>query len=161
MSERLRRSRPRPEWPPLIVAESVPRWMWWRDFVLTASVWILFVWLAVDEYDFMREAYVERYGLPTHTFKSHFPRFLQELRPDAVVIGILLFFLGTAGAITLRRRQRGFLMPAPMALPLAEEAGRVGMTEDDLAAARTLRIAVVHVEADGALRIESRGPLEP
>ena len=82
MSERLRRSRPMPEWPPLIVAASVPRWMWWRDFVLTAAVWIVFVWLAVDEYDFMREAYVERYGLPTHTFKSHFPRFLQELRPD-------------------------------------------------------------------------------
>lgn len=145
-----------PEWPPLIVAGSRPRWMWWRDLLLTVGAWGVFVALVTNEYNFLRSAYRESYGASTHTFESHFPDFLQELQPDAIVVAVLLLFLVGSGAITLRRRRRGFLIPLPAALPRGDEAGRVGMTDEALVAARECRGAVVHVDPDGALRVEQR-----
>jgi hypothetical protein len=56
--------------------------------------------------------------------------------------------------LTLRRIARARLLPEPLPLSAGEEARRVGMTEEDLAAARNLRIAVVHIDPGGRHRVE-------
>ncbi len=150
------RTQPRPDWPPLIVAEREPRWFWWRDFIFTAAAWLLFGALVEKEFSFLRALYREKVEHLPGTVHSHWGLFTSELRPDFVVIAVLLLFLGGSGAITLRRRRRGFLMSPPLPLAPAAEARRVGMAESELSAARGLRIAVVHVEPGGGIRVESR-----
>jgi len=148
--------RPKADWPPLIVADREPRWLWWRDFIFTAAAWLLFGALVEKEFSFLRALYREKVEHLPVTVHSHWGLFTSELRPDFVVIAVLLLFLGGSGAITLRRRRRGFLMSPPAPLAPAAEAQRVGMAEGDLSVARGLRIAVLHVDSGGRVRVESR-----
>jgi len=67
-----------------------------------------------------------------------------------VLLGILI----AASFFTLRRIARARLLPEPRPLPIGDEARRVGMAEEDLAAARNLRIAVVHIDREGRHRVE-------
>lgn len=147
---------PKPDWPPLIVAEREPRLLWWRDFIFTAAAWVLLGALVEKEFSFLRALYREKVEDLPGTVHSHWGLFTSELRPDFVVIAVLLLFLSGSGAITLRRRRRGLLMSPPPPLALAAEVRRVGMAEEELSAARGLRIAVVHVESGGRVRVESR-----
>jgi hypothetical protein len=55
--------------------------------------------------------------------------------------------------LTVRRRRKALLLPAPAPLDISRECRRAGIDEPALLAARELRIAVVHTEAGGALRI--------
>jgi hypothetical protein len=59
---------------------------------------------------------------------------------------------------TLYRVRRFLEAAPPPPLQPAEEAARGGMDVADLVAARELRNAVVHVEADGRYRVEPRQP---
>ena len=70
---------------------------------------------------------------------------------------MLVGALALASLITLRLHRRGLLMPQPPPLPLAEQALRAGMDATALAAARNLRIAVVHIDSDGRHRVEPLG----
>jgi poly-beta-1,6-N-acetyl-D-glucosamine biosynthesis protein PgaD len=130
-------------WPPLIQG-ALPPWMKWRDAALTVGMWILFGYL------FQRQF---RLAQGTYQDVAYLAAFLTRLSPYAQVALLLIVLLVIAAKFTQGRRRRGFLLPEPAPLALADQARRAGMDEAALAAARELRIAVVHVEGGGRHRI--------
>ena len=69
-------------WPPLIVASTKPRWVWWRDFALTLAMWLVFAVMLETEFELFVGRYLEHLGLgdfDTKTRKVH--EFLGEGRP--------------------------------------------------------------------------------
>ena len=87
---------------------------------------------------------------------AYLAAFLTRLSPYAQVALLLIVLLVVAARFTERRRRRGFLLPEPAPLALADQARRAGMDEAALAAARDMRIAVVHVDGGGRHRIVPR-----
>jgi hypothetical protein len=68
----------------------------------------------------------------------------------------LIGVLALASLITLYRRRRSLLLPPPPPLAIGDKARRGGLNEVALAAARELRIAVVHIDEDGMHRVTPR-----
>ena len=143
-------------WPPLIVAADVPRWIRWRDGLLTLLMWALFAFMLEVEFEILLGAHLERLGLGSFVNPADLSGFLERLIPYYDTALVLVALLFVAGLFTARRRRRGRSLPAPLALATADQARRAGLDEAALAAARAIQIVVVHVEADGRLRIEPR-----
>lgn len=138
---------PQPKsWPPLIHAE-LPVWMKWRDAVLTLMMWGLFAWLLQRQLRLVSR---------TVHGRSDPVDFLTLLAPYVGLAVVLIGILAVAAALTERRRHRALTLRPPAPLALADEARRAGMDEAALAAARDMRIAVVHVDGGGRYRIVPR-----
>jgi len=143
-------------WPPLIQAATVPRWMRLRDAALTLTMWALFVIVLQAEVVAFVGEFLESLGLANVDTGRDWDVFFRRLLPFLeAAAGLVAAFLTTV-PFTLRRGYRGLKLPPPVPLPLADEAGRAGMDAADLAAARDLRIAVVHFESDGRHRVVPR-----
>jgi poly-beta-1,6-N-acetyl-D-glucosamine biosynthesis protein PgaD len=145
-------------WPPLIVATDVPRWIRWRDAVLTLLMWALFASMLELEFAGLLGPHLERLGVNVFSSDVSLLEFSGRLIPylrTSVVLVVLLF---VASLFTLGRRRRGLTLPAPPELAIAEEARRAGLDEPALIYARSAHIAVVHIDSDGGLRIEIRAP---
>ena len=136
---------PKP-WPPVINA-ALPAWMKWRDAVLTLFMWGLFAWLLQRQFRLVNRSVDGR---------SDLVDFLTLLAPYAGMAVVLIGILAMAAMLTERRRQRALMQRPPPPLALSDEARGAGMDEAALAAARGLRIAVVHIETGGRFRIEPR-----
>lgn len=143
-------------WPPLIASGHVPRWVKWRDFVLTGIMWLLFAVMLEAEFELFAGPFLEHVGVGDFDTEGNWAEFFERLLPFVQIGVVLVAVLVVASLSTLRRRARGLLMPAPPALGMDEQARRSGMSEADLVAARELRIAVVHIENDGKHRVEAR-----
>ena len=143
-------------WPPLIVADQIPRWVKWRDFLLTLMMWILFAVVLEREFKLFVGRLLEYWGLGDFETEANWVEFFEKLMPHIQVTLMLVGVLALASLITLYRRRRGLLLPAPPLLEIANEARRAGMEEDALAAARDLRIAVVHIDENGTHRVTPR-----
>jgi hypothetical protein len=143
-------------WPPLIVADQIPRWVKWRDFFLTLIMWILFAVMLETEFELFVGPHLERWGLGDFDTEANWSVFFERLVPFIQVTMMLVGLLALASLITLIRRRRGLLLPPPPLLAIADEARRAGMNETALAAARELRIAVVYINEDGTHRVEPR-----
>ena len=87
---------------------------------------------------------------------AYLAEFLTRVSPYAQAALMLIVLLAVAARFTERRRRRGLLLPEPAPLALADQARRAGMDEAALAAARDMRIAVVHVDGGGRHRIVPR-----
>ena len=148
--------RPARPWPPLIVADHTPRWVKWRDFVLTLVMWLLFAVMLETEFELFVGPHLERWGLGDFNTDANWEEFLGRLMPFVLISMMLIGLLVAASLMTLRRRRRGLLLPVPPPLEIAEQAKRAGMAPAALESARGLRIAVVHIEADGRHRVEPR-----
>ncbi len=144
------------DWPPLVVAADVPRWVRWRDFLLTLVMWIVFAWMLEREFVVFSARLLEWGGFGDFDTDARWPEFFELLRPFIRIAVVLIAALLVASALSIRRRRRSLLAPLPKPLEIAAEARHAGMTETDLSAARDLRIAVVHIEPDGRLRVEAR-----
>ena len=143
-------------WPPLIVATQEPRWIRWRDSLLTLAMWILFALMLNAEFELAFGHYFERWGLGDFDTDPNWPEYVERLRPFARVGIVLIATLAVASIATLLRRRRTLLLSPPPPLDIGDEARRVGMTEADLAAAREQRLVVVHIDNDGSHRIKQR-----
>jgi hypothetical protein len=140
-------------WPPLIVAEHTPRLIRWRDFLLTLLMWLLFAAMLETEFEMFFGHQLERWGLGDFDTEANWPTFFDRLMPFFETIVGLVWFLMLASVLTLRRRRRSLLLPAPAPLGLAEECRRSGMTETELTSGRALRIAIVHLDAAQKIRV--------
>ena len=107
-------------------------------------MWILFGYLLQRQF---------RLAQGTYEDVAYLGAFLMRLSPYARVALLLIVILVIAAKFTERRRRRGFLLPEPAPLALTDQARRAGMDEAALAAARDMRIAVVHVDGGGRHRI--------
>src|SRR5262249_14499534 len=92
-------------------------------------------------------------GLGDFDTDANWPTFFVRLSPFLTMIGLLVTMLAVASMITLRRRKRSLLLPAPRPLGIAEECRRSGMAEGALLSARALKIAVVHINAGQSLHV--------
>jgi poly-beta-1,6-N-acetyl-D-glucosamine biosynthesis protein PgaD len=145
-------------WPPLIIAADVPRWVRWRDVVLTLLMWGLFVVLLEGEIRLVFGPHLERLGIGSFHTEADWIEFLERLLPFLATALGLVALLFIAGMFTWRRQTRAFALAEPPPLPLADQAGRAGVDEATLTAARAERIAVVHVGPNGGLKLEIRAP---
>jgi hypothetical protein len=142
-------------WPPLIVADRVPRFIRWRDFVLTLLMWIAFAILLEKEFELFFGHHLERLGFGDFDTEANWPMFFERLTPFLMTIALLVSLLGVASVRTLQRRRRALFLPLPAPLGLAEECRRAGLDERTLISARASRIVIVHIGADGEHRIEA------
>jgi hypothetical protein len=142
------------EWPPLIVAGTKPRWVKVRDVALTLLMWALFAITLETEFKLLFGHYLERWGFGEFDTDARWGEFFEHLRPFVSIAYVLVGMLIVASFFTLRRIARARLLPEPRPLPIGDETRRVGMAEEDLAAARDLRIAVVRIDPHGRHRIE-------
>jgi hypothetical protein len=143
-------------WPPLVIADHVPRLVRWRDFLLTLLMWIAFAIMLETEFELFFGDHLERLGLGNFDTEANWPIFFERLTPFLVTIVLLISLLVVASVLTLRRRRRALSLPSPDPLELVCEARRAGLDAPALTAARALRVAVVHIETDGTYRIEPR-----
>ena len=148
-------------WPPLIVASTKPTWVTVRDVALTLLMWVLFIIMLETEFEMVIGRNLARLGLSDFDGDWRLLEFFHALRPFLEVALVLVTLLLVASMFTLRRIARGRLLPQPAPLTVGEQAGRVGMAEAELIAARELRVVVVHIEPDGKHRIEPRQAAPP
>ena len=140
-------------WPPLVVASSVPVWIRARDFALTLLMWVLFAIMLETEFELFFGHYLRRLGLVELESEANWLEFFQALLPFVLIALVLVLLLVVAALFSLRRAAISLRMAQPKPLTIAEETARVGMTETELAAARKLRVVVVHIDADGRYRV--------
>jgi hypothetical protein len=133
-------------WPPLIQSP-LPAWMKWRDAMLTLFMWILLGYILERQVSLVES---------TLQGRAIFAEFLRLLAPYVRLAVILILLLLGAAALTQRRRRRGFQLPEPQPLALADEARRAGLDEAAVTAARGLRVAVVQVNDAAGFRIQSK-----
>lgn len=137
-------------WPPLITAASQPRWMVWRDVLLSLAMWLLLAVLCRNALMTTGAEILLAFGvideLPPPDFREHWRR----MQPYWITVGLLLGWLIIWGSVWVVRRR--FTPPLPMPLPLdvGTEAARHGAEVEALLAWRRLPIAVVHV-VDGRM----------
>jgi hypothetical protein len=147
-------------WPPLIVAEKVPRLVKWRDLVLTSTLWGMFALLIGLEFklvlrDFliwMRHVSFDGRADWVADWLVYFELLLPFLLAAVVLPALLLIF----SMQTLRRRARALLLPQPAPLTASEEARRAVLDEVALIAVRNCRIVIVHIDAESKLRVEQK-----
>ena len=140
-------------WPPLVVASSVPAWIKLRDFGLTLLMWVLFAIMLETEFELFFGHHLSRLGLGDFKSEANWLEFFQALLPFVLISLVLVLLLTVAALFSLRRAAVSRRMAQPKPLTIAEETARVGMTETELAAARKLRVVVVHIDADGRHRM--------
>jgi len=142
-------------WPPLIIADHVPRFIRWRDFLLTLLMWIAFAIMLETEFELFFGDHLERLGFGDFDTEANWPIFFERLTPFLVTIALLISLLGVASMRTLQQRRRSLLLPIPVPLGLTEECRRAGLDEQELTSARASMIVIVHIDADGKHRIEA------
>jgi hypothetical protein len=141
-------------WPPLIIADHVPRFIRWRDVLLTLLMWVVFAIMLETEFELFFGHHLERLGLGDFDSKGNWPIFFERLTPFLATTMLLVSLLIVASMLTLRRRRRSLLLPIPAPLGLVEECHRAGIDEHTLISARTSKIVIVHIGADGKHRID-------
>jgi hypothetical protein len=142
-------------WPPLIVATHVPRFVKWRDILLTLVIWGCFAVLLDKEYELFLDDYLEPLGLDLFDTYANWPEFFDRLMPFLLTAAILGGLLVIFSLRTLRRRSRGLLLPKPAPLETAHQAHHAGLNEAELIDARSQRIVIVHIDTNGRHRIEA------
>jgi hypothetical protein len=143
-------------WPPLIIADRVPRFIRWRDLLLTLLMWVLFAILLEKEFELLFGHHLERLGLGDFDTEANWSIFLEDLTPFLATAGLLVSLLVVASVLTSQRRRRALLLPVPIPLGLTEQCRRAGIDEHTLISARDSKIVIVHIDADGKHRFDAK-----
>jgi hypothetical protein len=141
-------------WPPLVVAEHLPRVVRWRDAVITLLMWVFFALLLGAEFELFLGDHLELLGLGGNDTSPDWPEYFARLMPFLLTAAALAAVLVAFGMRTLRRGRTSFLLPQPPPLKAIAEARRAGLDEAALAAAREQRVVTVHIDAGGGYRID-------
>lgn len=142
-------------WPPLIVAEHVPRLVKWRDVLLTLIMWGFFAVLLDAEFELFLGDVLEQLGFGPFDTDTNWPMFFERLMPFFLTAAVLAGLLVIFSLRTLQRRYRALLLPQPAPLAAADQARHAGLDEAALTAARERRIVIVQFDAGGGRRIEA------
>ena len=142
-------------WPPLIVANRVPRLIRWRDFLLTLLAWIGCAFLLEKEFHLFFGAHLARLGFGDFNTEANWPTFFERLTPFFATALFLISLLVIASLRTRVLRRRGLSVPMPAPLEVAEQCRRAGTDENTLVSAREAKIVIVHIDADGKHRFDA------
>ena len=140
-------------WPPIITDVTLPRYIVWRDRLMTLAAWVLLLVLVSDLFRLVAAGPLEMLGHPQSGHGEKWTVWWERLRPFVQVILLMAAWLFLWGLISLRRVRIYRQMRVPAPLTLAEEAAHAGCTEADLLAWRDLRIAVAHLDEAGRPRV--------
>jgi poly-beta-1,6-N-acetyl-D-glucosamine biosynthesis protein PgaD len=141
-------------WPPLIVAERVPRSVKWRDTLLTLIMWGMFAVLLEAEFAPVLRT-LKKLGFTDFDVDIDWLLYLERLTPFLLMAAVLAGLLVLFSLQTIWRGSRSLLLPQPTPLDAAEQARRAGLDEAALLAAREKPVVVVHVNGSG-FRIEPK-----
>jgi hypothetical protein len=140
-------------WPPLVIAEHVPRLIKWRDVLITLIMWLCLALLLATEFELFVGSYLEQLGFGFFNTNANWRFFFEQLTPYILVTAALAIVLVLFSLQTLRRRSRALSLPQPPPLEVADEARLARLDEIALIAARDRPIVIVHIDADGSHRI--------
>jgi hypothetical protein len=146
---------PTKRWPPLIIAERVPRLVKWRDAALTLIMWGAFAVVVRIEVAPVLSA-LQALGLGDFGIRHNWPLYFEKLTPFLLVAIFLAGLHVLFGLRTAWRLSRALPLPQPAPLGTVDQARRACLDEGALLAAREKRIVVVHVSEHG-FRVEPKG----
>jgi hypothetical protein len=139
-------------WPPIIRDANVPRLVVWRDRFITATMWLVLLWLCRHSPYALADVLRDPSG-SGRLLERVAADWWARLGPYFAVVGLFGAWLFVWMLATLRRRRRSALLPQPVALTLDEEARKAGCTAADLSEWRQLKVCTAHLDDRGALSI--------
>lgn len=140
-------------WPPIIQDAHVPRAVVWRDRLLTCGMWLLLLFLMRHGFLLIWDELIELFGHARSGPPANWHDWWLRLKPYFITAAALACWLFGWGIVSLQRIKRHIGKPQPPALSLAEEASRIGCLETELDLWRSAKVATVHIEADGHIRV--------
>lgn len=140
-------------WPPIISDADLPRFVVWRDRLLTAAMWLLLLWLCRYPLHWGLDQLLGLFGHPQHLPPFDWRDRWTRLQPYFAVVGLLAIWLIIWALASLRRIRRNARMPQPMALTLEEQALQAGCDADELSEWRNFQVCTAHVDEHGAISV--------
>jgi poly-beta-1,6-N-acetyl-D-glucosamine biosynthesis protein PgaD len=141
-------------WPPLITDARMPRRLIWRDRLLTLGMWLLLLYFARGAIALMVGEVLDWLGRDNPMPEIDWVRLGRQLAPYLLAAGLLGLWLLGWGLAAVRRVRRAERLPEPRPVSLEEDAKRGGCTPAELASWRELRVAIVHLDDHGHVRVE-------
>jgi hypothetical protein len=129
-----------------------------RDLILTVLMWVLMLVILYTEIRFAWESLMVLLGRSDAQIDAELALFWRRMQPLLWLMGALVLMLAVATILSRKRREEAITGQQPEPLAEAAVAALAGMSEAAMAEARSHRIAVVHRNADGSLRVEAKGP---
>ena len=142
-------------WPPLITDAKRPRYVVWRDVLLTAAAWLLVFWMAQETVLIIIDEIWVLAGYATFAPALDWRLWWHRLWPYGLVISAGGIWLVAWGVVSHRRILRYHYLAAPRPLTLDAEAARAGCSGATLTTWRELKIAVVELDANGHLTVRA------
>ena len=141
------------DWPPLLADAKLPRYVFWRDVLLTVGAWLLLYWLTRRGLMAIWLGLSDVSGHPRPGSEADWTVWWARLRFYMVAVSLLAIWLAIWGRVSRRRIRRYHSMPTLVPLSLAEEAVRAACSEADLSVWRDLKSAVVHFDTSDRMKI--------
>jgi poly-beta-1,6-N-acetyl-D-glucosamine biosynthesis protein PgaD len=138
-------------WPPIISDADLPRFVVWRDRLLTVAMWLLLAWLCRHMLHWTLDQLLALFGRPRHLPPLDWRDRWARLQPYFIVVGLLAIWLIIWGLASLRRIRRYSRMPQPAALTLEEQARQGGCSAAELSEWRKPRVCTAHLDEHGAI----------
>jgi hypothetical protein len=146
---------PPTDWPPLITRAQRPRWVLWRDALITFFMWGVLALILWSELAVVAEAIQVLRGKSDAQIDLELQLFWRRMQPLIGVIAVLVLLLFLSLLVSRRRRREALLAPQPAPLPRAAVARVARMSADELLAAKAPQVVTVFEEADGRYRVEA------
>jgi hypothetical protein len=149
------------DWPPIITHARHGRLVDLRDTLLTLLMWAALLLILYTEMRFAWESLMVLLGRSDAQIDAELALFWRRMQPLLWLMGALVAMLAVATLLSRKRRKEAIAETQPAPLPEAEVAAIAGLSEAAMAAARGHRIAVVHRNPDGTLRVEAKAATDP
>lgn len=138
-----------PVWPPVISAAALPRHVVWRDLAITALLWGGFVAAIIANRDVAWHAIGILVAPEAAEADPFLASFLARMGRRFGLAFILVSVLAGATVVSIRRRRRALRRPAPPPAQDADLAQALGLTLDQLEAARMRKCLTVATDSAG------------
>jgi poly-beta-1,6-N-acetyl-D-glucosamine biosynthesis protein PgaD len=141
-------------WPPLITDAGMSRRVVWRDRLMTLGLWLLLVYFSRHALQLIWYETLRLFGrAPVALDPINWDVSWDRLHPYAIAVAILGVWLMVWAYVALLRLRRAVSVPDPAILSTAEEVIQSGCSEAELASWRQLKVAIVHLDGVGRVRV--------
>lgn len=147
---------PMPDWPPIITDGRHSRLVGVRDALLTLLMWGGLLAILYTEIRFAWDSLLVLLGRSDAQIDAELALFWRRMQPLLWLMAGLVLMLVVATLLSRRRRDAAIAGRQPEPLPEVTVAALAGLSVDEMEQARQLRIAVVHRNPDGTLRVTAK-----
>ena len=139
------------DWPP-IISRARPRWILWRDIIITLSMWGIFLLIVEAEFTIIWHKFPTLAGTSAYNSLG-FGSIREELRPAVALIILLVSVLGVSTLFSSRRRANSLLQPQPSQVADDDLARDLGLSSGQLEDLRIQQIIILDTDAQGSATI--------